>query len=660
MQSFDLIRRAAACALAALVVSCGGGSNPPAADPSTKATLGAAGGSLKSPDGHLTLTSPAGALGNDTEITITEQSTAKRPALVQAQEPARVYALEPSGLKFAQPLTASVDLAPDAAGGLAFGVLHSGGTFEPLQAQALAFAADRRRLSGQLNHFSELLVFEEQGVVVVTALVEPRSIRVGETLDASLIVDNRGGSEKVIVTATANYISTSNPADLEFVAERETPYAVEPPLELAVGAIEKSRQNWRCLRPHTGEMRFSIGLTFSYPFVDVDGKVLEVSTMTVSKLEPAAIDYLSEGAPVPVDQVRTGVFTLRFGMTLPDDVTIVNGQFAGLTGDGPHVLIAGSNGAVAMDLVTGLSSMNQTPSGPDGAIGANLLGVAAISRPNPGPGTAAALFGTTQSGSGLYLRNWDIASASWGLIQISPLNPHIDASNAGGRLVADEMVTVSGTDGIGFVGFDAAFGFYTGPGSDGALSRAQLGGAPRSAALPSAQTGAPVLVGIPGVAGGANAKVVVHTRVAAANASPLFSLDGPGLQQLRCAPDIAGIDVVYCAVTGGDHVYLFRYLKSAPTATPQVTKLATGAGALGVEFGTRAVGGLAAVVSNFDAGTLNIITFGADGSVAANRSQALPVGVTGSAHAVPFAHDGKNYVAGTGNGSDNYFVFEDN
>ena len=72
-------RLAAALLAAAVLASCGGGGGD-SVGPIARKSVGAAGGSLSSPDGTLTLTIPAGALGNETEITITEVSTGNVPA----------------------------------------------------------------------------------------------------------------------------------------------------------------------------------------------------------------------------------------------------------------------------------------------------------------------------------------------------------------------------------------------------------------------------------------------------------------------------------------------------------------------------------------------------------------------------------------------------
>lgn len=649
MQPLALIRRVAACALAAFVVSCGGGgggNNPPAADPSAKATLGAAGGTLKSPDGQLTLTIPAGALGNDTEITITELAAANVPQRLKDLGADRVWQLGPDGQQFAMPAALKIELP---AGNEVVLLLHSSaGKTALADGSQLVVGAAGRTLTGQLGHFSEVATVRARGFEMPTLIVEPRDLEVGDTTTSTFAIRKTASDFEAEVSCDWF-------PDLQVTTILEqTGASVNcfSGVSLFQGTVREvgGTVTYECVAKGTRTVSATFTIEAVAGILDTTRTLLE-GELTLRR----EIDVICRDKGGPAAAVKVGTFPLPFGMSLPDGVTIVNDRFAGLTGDGPHVLIAGSNGAVAMDLVTGLSSMNQTPSGPDGALGANLLGVRPISRPNPGAGTPAALFGTTTGGSGSYLRNWDNTAQFWGLTQISPGSTFIDASNAGGGIVAEEMVTVSPARGLQFVGFDAAFGFFTSA-FGVALSAGQLGGAPQTAALPSAAAGSPVLVGIPGLAGAA-ARVVVHLRGSAQNAVPLFTLGGPALGLMRCASQAFG-GRIPCIVTGGDKAYLFRHDPADPTAVPPVEVLDVGAGALGVQFGTRADGGLAAVVSNFGAGTLNIVIFGSDGAVAANRSMPLPAGVTGSAHAAPFAHGGRNYVAGTGNGSGNYFTLE--
>jgi len=85
---------------------------PPAPDREITGTLGAAGGTLKSDDGSLEFTVPAGALSADTEISIKEVDEADVPTAGQGLDILAAFNMTPVGLQLAVPatLTFGVDL----------------------------------------------------------------------------------------------------------------------------------------------------------------------------------------------------------------------------------------------------------------------------------------------------------------------------------------------------------------------------------------------------------------------------------------------------------------------------------------------------------------------------------------------------------------------
>ncbi len=90
--------------LGCLLTACGegGGGTRPVGD----AVIGAAGGSVVSADGVVTLAIPAGALAADTEVTLDVVPPAMWPPSLAAAEPiGGIYALGPEGTTFAVPAT---------------------------------------------------------------------------------------------------------------------------------------------------------------------------------------------------------------------------------------------------------------------------------------------------------------------------------------------------------------------------------------------------------------------------------------------------------------------------------------------------------------------------------------------------------------------------
>jgi hypothetical protein len=144
----------------AFAVACGGDSSGGGA----AATIDAAsGGSVSSDDGRLTLQVPPGALVDDTRISI---ETLEGDDLPEGAEGDAAYRLEPNGLSFSAPVTATlrVDLealatrAEDGAREVPLLTVQSDGQ-EPELAANTAFAVSAEgvaTVSGEIEHFSLL------------------------------------------------------------------------------------------------------------------------------------------------------------------------------------------------------------------------------------------------------------------------------------------------------------------------------------------------------------------------------------------------------------------------------------------------------------------------------------------------------------------------
>ena len=622
------LRVAALVLVCAALASCGGGGGGGGSvDPTARQSVGAAGGSISSPDGTLTLTIPAGALGQDTEITITEVSSVNVPNHLKPLEADRVFKLGPDGLQFAQPATAVIDLA--AGNAIAVMLIDSGGTVEYATGQQVDVGAAGRKLSGGIAHFSHLVAKTVDGLTLEFT-VDKRQLQVSQTLqgDATLAgtaASNAGGdagcdiepSQSTVLRRTSVWDSCSM---LTFFPGT--------PAEASVGAL------WECLAPGNEVVRAEFFLNDFATLLPWRMESLD-PLMDAFKIT-AAIDIVCTAGPGGPG-IATGVTPLPFA-TGPDGLLIRRGAFAGQSG--LLAFIATLQGMVVMDLLTDLSAINLTTGGPQGGLGTHLLGVQPIRAAN---GVSAVVGTSTSAG---YLRNW--LNGGWGFTQAGTY-AYIDADNAGGRLDAEEMITVAPARGIEFVRYDGAAGFFTWiPGLS--LSSSAFSGTLRSAALPSSRAGSPALVLSAGTDGGTTSSVWAHPRQAGQPAVRLFSFPGGDARRLRCSEEAASpSSQPICIVTehGTAKVHLFRYDPANPLALPTVQELSVGAGPLGVQFGSRVDGKPVAVVSNFLRGSVNVIDFDANGDVTANTTVALPAGCTSSAHAAPFAEQGRDYIAGT-------------
>ncbi len=138
----------------------------------------AAGGTVASADGLFSLSVPAGALAEDTEIRITQVLSGQEPAVASSVEGlTAVYDLQPSGLTFSTPAEATFQV-PDAFTRSAQEVSVTGvvlysesdGVVEPLG--DITLIADETDPSlgiatGELSHFSSAFVTEPQGLTFV-------------------------------------------------------------------------------------------------------------------------------------------------------------------------------------------------------------------------------------------------------------------------------------------------------------------------------------------------------------------------------------------------------------------------------------------------------------------------------------------------------------
>lgn len=163
--------RKIACLTAALLLgllgACSGGSRPaepepepapkgtPTGDPVT-ATIGPEGGSLTSADGRLTLNVPAGALAEDTQISI-QPITSTAPHGVGG-----AWRLGPDGQTFAQPVQLvfrySEAEAGGSVGGLAVAFQDARGFWQAVGTATLDASA--RTLTVSTEHFSDWTLFE--------------------------------------------------------------------------------------------------------------------------------------------------------------------------------------------------------------------------------------------------------------------------------------------------------------------------------------------------------------------------------------------------------------------------------------------------------------------------------------------------------------------
>ena len=670
-----------AALIAALLAACdGGGGGGAGTDPQTRQTVGAAGGQVASSDGSLRLSIPAGALAADTQIVVTEVSAANVPAHMQPLGAQRVFRLEPAGLVFAVPAQVSVTLP--AGNTLAALVQDSNGRGEAMAQSSQRFTASSRVLGAQMAHFSHVGVVPILSITLDITVIN-RSVLVGGHLFASVnLSKGEGDSFRAFIPGEIR-----RGANFSLVTGSSFPIEKLSLFDLnEVFPEGKSRElvsdfTLRCDAPGNA----NIGLQLYV----VDALALRMKkTYGDSSLDGVArvleilIDVVCSPAGTSFDFVRSGIWFMPLGAIGPDFIFKLFGAWAGLPALGaprpgissmqagervrtsqvsitgaPRLVITTKQGPMLINPLTGLVDLDLTASGPNGALGTNLFGTLAVSASPPGPTAHAALLGYGQSEFNLL--GWDPVAGDFGLNQLFPSHPVLDAQHAGGDTAAQVVILASPTRGVSQVKPNAA-GFFA-PDPSATISTAQLGGAARSAALPFGSVDPLVLAVMVPTDGAPRNEVVSLTPGASALPVKLFVLPGTPAFAVRCLqygvlPTLRD-GLALCGVTQGDALHVFMLDKNTPAALPVVLKIDS-PGALGLAFGLRSNGLPRAVVANFAANNLTVVDFAADGSVAAQRIEPVDAACKKPPHVVLFVHAGKDYVAGTCNESNHYYVRE--
>lgn len=152
-----------------------------APSPDVTQMIGAAGGQITSLDGSLILDIPAGALLSSTEIGIRKIESSELDAEFQSLSLGQSYDLTPDGLQFETPITITItedtrlpssteENSENDSVSVSFGHAElfsiSGGIPEYLSNTSATLVANGVQLTGELAHFSSLVVFTSEDMVI--------------------------------------------------------------------------------------------------------------------------------------------------------------------------------------------------------------------------------------------------------------------------------------------------------------------------------------------------------------------------------------------------------------------------------------------------------------------------------------------------------------
>lgn len=181
----------------------------------TGTVVAASGGSVASSDGALTLTIPAGALGTDTDISVTRLGASQLPAVVRALPGDKTaYDLGPDGTTFSTPVKVALDVpgavttsSGSASMSGAFLLSESGGTIEGMSNVVLAqddVDPTKAAITGSLSHFSHAIFVAMSMEFRIDA---PDAANVDEPFDVTFTIDITGAGLQNIASATVQDVS---------------------------------------------------------------------------------------------------------------------------------------------------------------------------------------------------------------------------------------------------------------------------------------------------------------------------------------------------------------------------------------------------------------------------------------------------------------------
>lgn len=319
-----VVRRLVTVCFFAALYACNGGDprEIPTGQP-VSATIGSEGGELRSNDGRLTVSVPAGALTSEERIEIQEIQW----------EGGRAWALRPDGLAFAAPVTATITLPESEIGAVMQRTIagedlrvvplpdftHVSFRDETIE-EDLEVSAEWREADAEIDyrisidHFSVIAFVQVGGRVFLDAT--RRTIGLGEIFAAGAFVEGSGTEPGVLLT-----FRCAGEPELrqERVEARRSVSAVsfpnDAPVRIApVGAVERYEgspdadiglvQPFECTEP--GIDAFAIRTTFDWTVTEsisrdctlVDGRQTQIVTRSVECTDDCP-------APDPVDLSST-------------------------------------------------------------------------------------------------------------------------------------------------------------------------------------------------------------------------------------------------------------------------------------------------------------------------------------------------------------------
>jgi len=601
-------------------------------------TLGAAGGTLTSSNGKLSLMVPPGALAADTEITITEMAEDEVPSVFDGFVVEKAFRVEPIGLDFAGDVEITLTLGlepPSVRSGrnrdlqvdleVRF-IAMSDDAFEELGFPDTELEIGNNRVfhasTSELNDFAvtavpDILLWIDGQVLISEDVIENQPFETSMTMVVSDLLDWDAETHLLAYSAES------------FILDLEHGDIITPDSET--------------LEPDGSTMR-----TFVMPTTPTEagtqslelGLLLRVTPSLIPDPPTIDIEYKFPPRSVEVAEESPSAGSIALGtynVSLPGAESIfpIRGTPDWQLND--TAIVAYNNGAQFLGLSPALpfSQINT-----DFASFGRIYGLLVVVKPSlerAASGYQAILFGP----NGGAVSNWVPANNGFGMMQLFAFNHNLtDALPYDNDPASAGYCYVDNTVGIVYLTeFDIDTGFFQ--------SAGYVSGFPEATGLAVSafvREEGSLLTAVDGTPG----RLYLHDLVSFISPATYIADLGNSPRRIRSLGDVAVVSN-YASGT----LTIVSWSQADEVAISGTVTV--GDGPVGIDLLGLAGGAIAIVSTGFNDNTYWVTVVSSTGTVVSNTGYSLPAGITGPGHAV-WLHDENKQILVSGNTTGNLAV----
>lgn len=651
--------------MAFFLTSCSSGSDsaetdsPAGAPTQLSGTLGAAGGTLTSSDGTLSLTLPAGALSADTEITITEIAADEIPGVFGELVVEKAFNVEPIGLDFATDVKISLTLESEPQSAMIDNNIRSQSQtsddyweydLEPLW--LFASNEDLDELEGKDTHVTkdDNKYVYHGSVLELNAFAFGAALAIGGPLfELSIaghrtpqLIENQFFEIIITITAFKAYLSLLG-WDPEIGFNR---YLVNAPFDYELKDGDKMMSDSETTeangdltrmftmqakptKPGTHDLGVGLGLSFT-PTLSFFGQDPPKFTVDITEISPDI--EVAEKTP-SADSIPTGVYDVQ--LSGPDGMALI---MKWGPEEKPAVVVADENGAkfLSVSPQNPFSELNIDFSNYGKVYGLNLMKY----DDEGSTGYQAMLYGPGGGG----VSHWVPENNSFGMTRLFAFNENLtDALPYDNDPESDGYLYVDNTVGTIYLNeFNSDSGFF-----ESAGSVYNFPGKSGNAVSAFVRKDGPMLAVMDGTPG----KLYSHD---------LIDLYGPAIYiaDLGNSPlRVRSLGEV--AVISNHDSKTLTIVSWSQTGQVEITETITvGDGPVGIDLLELSSGNIAIVSTGLKDDTCWVTVVSPAGKLVSNKELPLPDGILGPGHAIWLRNNTSNQILVSGNETDNLAVLD--